>query len=254
MSGPRNSHQFPLDLLKMATFLTMLFHLFHAFGLMTWKGDFQAINKVRNSYPVLETGMNHRTLLLYENPLTGCSEPTKWLNKNQSSSLTSILFLNNLDRGLQPISTPRKYPYDPTAKILGLSDGSKTFKSTSQSLTQTASNPYEDRWRSANETFDKLMNNCQPQQYSSANSLKTRNLLREYPRNKGNELYQSQLTTVPLMPGHDAGIKNASDATRTIIVNKNTNIGKNEAGKPFLNRLKQPNRTFELSVVHCDQP
>ena len=84
----------------MATFLTMLFHLFHAFGSMTWKGDFQAINKVRNLYPVLETGMNHRTLLLYENPLTGCPEPTKWLNKNQSSSLTSILFLNNLDRGL----------------------------------------------------------------------------------------------------------------------------------------------------------
>ena len=62
----------------MATFLTMLLHFFHAFGSMTWKGDFQAPNKVRNSYPVLETGMNHRTLLLYENPLTGYPEPTKW--------------------------------------------------------------------------------------------------------------------------------------------------------------------------------
>jgi hypothetical protein len=198
---------------------------------MTLKGDFQAQNKVRNSYPVLETGMNHRTPILYENPLTGSPEPTKWLRKNQSSSLTPNLLLNNLDRGLQPISTTRKYPYYLKDQILGLSDGSKTSNLTSQSLTQTTNNPYEGRRLSAYETLDKLMNKCL-KHYSSANSLKTRNLLREYPNNKGNELNQLQLTTVPLMPGHDVGIKYAIDKSRTIFVHRNTNILKTKQGNP----------------------
>jgi hypothetical protein len=55
------------------------------------------------------------------------------------------------------------------------------------------------------------------------------------------------------MSGHEAGIKNVSDTTRTIFVNRHKNILENETRKPFLYWIKQPYRILSLIVVHCDQ-